>query len=197
MLEVNYEGNDIVLPGIRRDAEPTRFPKEFIAAIAKSGSLYDIERAVAFYRMVGENEYRWAKASELVGVDTSDNRLFFYDANYEDSAWESIHFAKTFAFDENNEGYVHAISLIDEENEEGYYRSHWTGDSILVVTKSPEQIEADKADLIKQQEFYSEQKIQDAAEEAKRAAEGKPVENSELAEWERELLRLGEENENV
>lgn len=133
--EADYDADrqNIIVPTIFGDREPLSFPKEAIKAIAQLGSFYQIEKALWFYRVVGEHEYAWVEAKDLVDVDIADHAVYYYEANYEDSGWEladAVTMAPlkgvndTFAF-------VHP----EDEDDENLYGWTFRSDSELLVVK--------------------------------------------------------------
>lgn len=138
--EVNYDADrqNIIVPNVFGDEEPLSFPKEAIKAIAKLGSIYKIEKALWFYGVVGERDYAWVEAKDLVGVDIADHNIYYYEANYEDSCWQLADAVTMARFKEIHDtfAFVHP----EDEDEENLYGWTFRSDSELLVVKlTPEE----------------------------------------------------------
>lgn len=140
--EANYDSDkqNIIVPTHRGDKKTVSFSKEAIAAIANLGSLHEIKKALWFYRIVGDNEYAWVEAKDLVGVDLVDHDVYYYEANWEDSGWELAD-AVTMAPLKDVDGTLAFVHTDDQDDENLY---GWTFDhksTLLVVKLTPEQQE--------------------------------------------------------
>jgi hypothetical protein len=142
MNNVNYDANrqNIIVPNVFGDKEPLSFPKEAIAELTKLGSLYNIEKALWFYRVVGERDYAWVEAKDLVGVDITDYDVYYYEANYEDSGWELADAITMASFEGVSDTF--AFVHIEDEDDENLYGWTFRSDSeLLVVKPTPEEQE--------------------------------------------------------
>lgn len=141
---MNYEADydtdrqHIIVPNMFGDRKPLSFPKEAIKAIAQLGSFYQIKKALWFYNIVGEREYAWVEAKDLVGVDIADHSVYYYEANYEDSGWELADAVTMAPLKGVNDtlAFVHP----EDEDDENLYGWTFRSDSELLVVKlTPEE----------------------------------------------------------
>lgn len=129
MRKMTDNGTDIIIEGYR--GESVAYPKRLLQEIADLKGSYQLEDALWFYAVTkNAKSFKWVKASELVGLDTSTYEVHYFESNYEDSCWNMFDRPRGFfQYGEGSEADHMSISADmgkDSEEDGEIYPQGWT-----------------------------------------------------------------------